>query len=200
MRSIYLGLMMALIVSPAMAETVFLKDGRIVEGKILEKTDKGVKVDVNGTAMTYYADEIKTVDGQPLPKPVLPVPAYIAEANSNTPAVVDSAKRELIVKFIEVFGTKAAMIQNLGNMMKSLPADDPQSQRLKDSIKVDEILERLVPVYDKQFSEEELQKFIDFYSSPAGRKLLQGIPVIMQKSVQVSAEYFQEKFPELKAK
>ncbi len=102
-----------------------------------------------------------------------------------------------MLKFIEAFGTKAAMKENLDEMLKTLPPDSPDTTKLKEGIKVDEIIDRLVPIYEKQFSAKELQTFIDFYSSPDGQKLVRGIPVIMKESVEVSAQYFSEKFPDM---
>lgn len=45
------------------AETIVLKTGKTIESKILEKTDKNIKVDISGIPITYYLDEIKTIDG-----------------------------------------------------------------------------------------------------------------------------------------
>jgi uncharacterized protein len=194
---IYLPIVLLCLTSTVNAATIHLKNGKAVTGTILEQNDKNVKVSVDGTTMTYYADEVQDIDGvalaqapkaQPLTGVIQPV------------ASVPGAKRDLILKFIEVFGTKDAMAKNLEAMMQSLPADDPQSQKIKNNIKVDEIIEQLIPLYDKQFSEADLKGFIDFYSSPQGRKLVQSIPEIMRGSVEVSAKYFQEKFPELQEK
>ena len=191
---------MVLVSSTAFAATVHLNNGQEVSGTILSQTAKNVKIDVNGTTMTYYADEVKDVDGVALgagaapTKDIMPVRSVSAGSSATS-----SSKKVLILKFVEVFGTRKAMTENLGAMLKSLPEDDTEAQKLKYNIKVDEIIDRLVPIYDKQFSEQDLQAFIDFYSSPAGRKLVEGIPVIMRQSVDVSTRYFQEKFPELKA-
>ncbi|MDP2923692.1 MAG: tetratricopeptide repeat protein [Candidatus Omnitrophota bacterium] len=46
-------------------ETVKLKSGKIVEGKILEKTDQYVSIDVSGVVLKYYLDEIDTVGQLP---------------------------------------------------------------------------------------------------------------------------------------
>jgi len=43
------------------AETVYLKSGKTIEGKILEKTDKYVKIDFEGVVLTYYLDEIAKI-------------------------------------------------------------------------------------------------------------------------------------------
>ncbi|MCK4809543.1 MAG: hypothetical protein KAS99_01220 [Candidatus Omnitrophica bacterium] len=48
--------------SSAYAETIILKSGRKVEGKIVEKTDQYIKVDFEGLLLTYYFDEIKRIE------------------------------------------------------------------------------------------------------------------------------------------
>ncbi|MDD4955678.1 MAG: tetratricopeptide repeat protein [Candidatus Omnitrophica bacterium] len=48
----------------AFAETIVLKSGKTIEGKILEKTEKSVKVDISGIPITYYLDEIQTIDSE----------------------------------------------------------------------------------------------------------------------------------------
>ncbi|MDD4183308.1 MAG: hypothetical protein PHT53_05765 [Candidatus Omnitrophica bacterium] len=50
------------------AESIVLNSGKTVTGKILEKTDKSIKVDVESIPVTYYFDEIKTIDGSVLSK------------------------------------------------------------------------------------------------------------------------------------
>ena len=128
------------------------------------------------------------------------LPAFAQEAAAPAAASSEAPapdKKELILKFIDVFGTRQAMSDNLTEMLKTMPEDSPDTKKLKEGIKVDEIIERLVPIYDKQFSAKELQAFIDFYSSPDGQKLVRGIPVIMKESVDVSSKYFSEKFPEM---
>ena len=205
MRIFLAFILLFLCAVPVFAETVHLKDGNAITGKILERNAKSVKVDVDGTAMTYYADEIQDIDGTALTAavpPAAPTPAAqtAPAVEMPAPAAVSSApKKDLILKFIDVFGTRAAMSANLEAMLKSLP-EGAETQKLKENIKVDEIIERLIPIYDKQFSESDLKAFIDFYSSSAGRTLVAGIPVIMRDSVEVSSQYLQEKFPEMKQK
>lgn len=54
-----------LITSFSSAETVKLKSGYIHEGKIIEKTDKYIKLDMGiGVPITYYLDEIEAIDGK----------------------------------------------------------------------------------------------------------------------------------------
>ncbi len=193
--------------SHASAEMITLKDGRSVAGKILEKTPQSIKVEVNGMAMTYYNDDIKDIDGvaiaTPTPAPAIAAPAApAATASAITPlSIITPEKRALILKFMDVFGTRQALAQNFEAMMNHLPADKPEeSAKLRERIKVDEIVEQLIPVYDRNFSTEDLQGFIDFYDSPKGHKLVSTIPIVMKESIEVSAKYLQDKFPELQGK
>src|SRR5476651_429699 len=54
-----------LFTSLASAATVNLTDGRSVQGDIIKQDDKSLQVSVDGVSMTYYADEIKDIDGKP---------------------------------------------------------------------------------------------------------------------------------------
>lgn len=46
------------------AETILLKSGKTVEGRIIEKTDKYIKIDVEGVPLTYFLNEVESVVGQ----------------------------------------------------------------------------------------------------------------------------------------
>ncbi len=56
-----------------LAETIQLKSGKKVEGKILEQTDQYIKVDTGlGVTVTYYQDEIEQMVATPHPSPESP--------------------------------------------------------------------------------------------------------------------------------
>jgi hypothetical protein len=46
-------------------QTVVLKSGQRVEGNIIEQSDKYVKLDFQGVALTFYNDEISTIEESP---------------------------------------------------------------------------------------------------------------------------------------
>jgi hypothetical protein len=217
---------MLLVVGQARAEVVNLTDGRSVQGSILQKDAKSLQVSVDGVTMTYYADEIKDIDGKPFsgaqaqtapdagnaPQPVSATdtgtqstvttnsPAPVPEAAAVSAASVDPDKKALILKFIEVFGTRQALTNNFELMLKQIAKEKPdEAQKIRDRVKVDEIIDRLLPIYDRNFSADDLKAFIDFYQSPQGHKLIATIPELMKESVQESVKYMEEKFPEAKA-
>ncbi|MDD5561012.1 MAG: hypothetical protein PHT50_02645 [Candidatus Omnitrophica bacterium] len=63
--------------SVAFAETVILKSGQKVDGKIIEKTDKYITIDFEGVVLTYFLDEIASIDESKKPDLV------ISEDNPN---------------------------------------------------------------------------------------------------------------------
>jgi len=70
------------------AETITLKSGQEIEGKIIEKTDKYLKVDFQGVTITYFNDEIERVDSNTTVMPLLnrqvykqPIVKLVSEGN-----------------------------------------------------------------------------------------------------------------------
>jgi hypothetical protein len=55
----------------------------------------------------------------------------------------------------------------------------------------------IASVYAEVFSEDELKEIIEFYQSPLGRKLLDRMPDLMQKSMQISQDRVKSMMPEL---
>lgn len=67
MRKRFIGILLIAVlffVDLAFAETIMLKSGQKVEGKIIEKTDKYVRLDFFGVPLTYYLDDIESIDGK----------------------------------------------------------------------------------------------------------------------------------------
>ena len=59
-------------------ETLKLKNGKVINSKIIKKTEKAVQMNIDGMAITYYLDEIESIDGK-----VLAIPK-IEEKTINT--------------------------------------------------------------------------------------------------------------------
>lgn len=49
------------------AETIVLKSGKTIEAKIIERRDEYIKIEYYGVPLTYFFDEIESIDGE---KPV----------------------------------------------------------------------------------------------------------------------------------
>jgi hypothetical protein len=214
MRKMVLCLAFLFAAGPCLAATLVLKSGGAVTGTIVERTVDSVKIDVSGVTVTYYADEIESVneDGVPVrsaaPASAEPSPAVIGppvreaepqavkvpEAPGYSEELMRMSKQELILRFVDVFGTKETMQANFDQMSQSMTAE--QARDFKQAFKVDDIVRELLPIYEKHFSESDLRAFIAFYDSGAGRKLVTTIPLIMKESIDVSMKYFEAHLPE----
>ena len=91
---------------------------------------------------------------------------------------------------MEANGTKQIMTQNMEQILASVPEE--RKAQFKDILDVDKIIEQLVPIYDKYYTEEDIKALVDFYESPVGKKQLQNTPDIMTEAVQVMIQYFQK--------
>ena len=116
------------------------------------------------------------------------------EASATTSAPqgkIDSAKEADIRRLLDLIGTKAlamqsidAMSQSIRPLLKSsLPPGDYREKLVdlffaKFTSKLDgqHILDLAVPIYDKNFSHEEIRNLITFYQTPLGQKVTTVLP------------------------
>jgi len=180
--------------SHAFADTVYLKSGRVVEGNIIERSDRQIKIDVNGMTLTYYMDEVDRVDsaqGAPASQAVLGQDERIATMPSQGNIYSALSKEGLVLKYMEVTGVKSNMQKTFADIVDAAPEE--KKADLRQVLNLDEVLRQLAPVYEQYFSERDLQELIAFYESDVGRKLLRTAPLILKDSMDKSLEYFQGK-------
>lgn len=87
-KIVFFCICLILFVSSAFADTITLKSGKQVEGKILEKTAESVKIDFQGVELTYFLDEIDSINEEKImpaveageTKPVLQEEISVKEA------------------------------------------------------------------------------------------------------------------------
>jgi hypothetical protein len=75
------------------ADTVVLKSGKQIEGTIVEKTNDSIKIDINGATLTYYLDDIATINSEAVvaESPVkAPTSAAITPPTTQTPIVIEN--------------------------------------------------------------------------------------------------------------
>lgn len=200
LRILVLFALIALIPVTAHAEILIMKDGRSINAKILNRDSKKIKIEENGRTVTYFLDQVQSING----KPIADWEEESAEEDATpadsgtTPAPakakpISITKLELIKKFIDIFGTRQSMVQNFERMLAGLPPD--QGKEVRKILNVDEIIDNIVPLYDKYFTQQELETYVNFYTSPQGQKFLATIPMIMKESVDVNIEYFKTRLP-----
>jgi hypothetical protein len=70
-----------------------------------------------------------------------------------------------------------------------LPADyeDRETKKVDEMLRQmpwDDMMQAMIPVYQKHFTKKNVNDLIAFYSTPTGQKLLRDMPAIMSESMQ----------------
>ena len=120
----------------------------------------------------------------------------------------DAPEKADIVKFLDLMHARVQMVQTLDGMAKQmrLGAEQGFKQQVPDaspeqlakvdklfddifkSLPVDEMMDAIVPIYQKHLTKADLAAVTAFYSSPAGQKILKEMPAIMSEAMQAGGE------------
>jgi hypothetical protein len=68
------------------ADTIVLKSGKRIEGKISERTENYIKIDISGTTLTYFIDEIATINEGSVMREAEPTDSVPRASESQTAA------------------------------------------------------------------------------------------------------------------
>jgi len=109
-------------------------------------------------------------------------------------AQIPEDKRQEIEKMLKLTGTEKMMGQMMAQLIDTLKTRSPQVSAefwVKFQAKVDthELIEKLMPLYDKYYTIDDLKAVNAFYASPAGQKVLASLPQIMQESMKIGQEW-----------
>ena len=101
-----------------------------------------------------------------------------AFAQSQTqPQTQNSEKINSIKELISITDAKNVTQQILNQSVDAMKSQFPQvPQKFWDEFKAganaDELINRLIPIYNKYFTEEDIKQLIAFYQTPLGKKLI----------------------------
>ncbi|WP_442794744.1 DUF2059 domain-containing protein [Pelobium manganitolerans] len=82
------------------------------------------------------------------------------------------------------------MIAALKTNMKSVP--EGFWDAFEQEINAENLIERIIPIYEKHYSEKDIDGLITFYQSDLGKKVTATLPAIMQESMQIGQTWGKE--------
>ncbi|HVW60539.1 MAG TPA: DUF2059 domain-containing protein [Puia sp.] len=117
--------------------------------------------------------------------------------NSTTAAAPESPKIKNIRKIMALTGSGKLGIQVMQNMVNTFkttyPNVDPSFwDDFMKEVKPDDLVNMVIPVYDRNFTDEEIDGMLAFYSSSVGQKVLAKLPVVLQESMEAGKSWGQE--------
>lgn len=100
-------------------------------------------------------------------------PILFAQAVNATPNLSDEKKKELIASAQE----------------QSVRSSERLRQLFVQKIDLSKVMQEVaLQVYDKNFTEPEMQDIITFYKTPTGKKTLQALPAVMSESMEMTTK------------
>lgn len=156
-----------------------------------DSTVKSIRIAASTVA--FLAIVALNAPAQTNPAPSAAPDASTAAHATDTPPV-DPAKEVEIRKMLATNGTEKLMDQMKTRMFTIFRERQPNVpaatwDRLEARMDSHELLEKLIPLYDKYFTLEDLKAANAFYASPAGQHIVEQTPKLMAETSQVSQEW-----------
>jgi hypothetical protein len=109
-------------------------------------------------------------------------------------AQVAPEKRAEIEKMLRLTGMEKLMTQMMGQMISAFKRQMPDTSaefwnKFEEKLDVHELLEKVIPVYDKYYTLEDLKAVNAFYETPAGKKILSTLPQVSQECMKIGQEW-----------
>ena len=136
----------------------------------------------------------------------------LAQPQAAPQQKMDPAKEAAIRRLIEIMGGKKMMDQMAAQMVaqtrseltKTIPQGtrgqqiaDAYFQKLQARLRGEEVIELIIPIYNKYFAKEDIEALIQFYQSPLGQRFLQVMPQIASESLSLGMRWGQRIFEEI---
>jgi hypothetical protein len=106
--------------------------------------------------------------------------------------------RDLMKSTMEIMTKQIhKMTHDMLQKQSNLPADFEarENKTVDDMLKdmpIDELIDSMIPVYQKHFTKGDMDGLVAFYSSPTGQKIVKEMPAITAESMQASSGIIQK--------
>jgi hypothetical protein len=154
----------------------------------------------------------------------LSLPLAALESAQAAASAVDQSTRDEVVRFMELMQVRSQMMTIMNasegqqkriaeqSFKQTHPNATPQQLQRTDQMidttmkemtsggMIDEMIDAIVPIYQRHFSKADLDAILAFYTSPVGQKMQNENPAIAQESMQAVGDIVSKRLPELTQK
>ena len=133
--------------------------------------------------------------------------SYVTVAQTR-PAEDTTPSKEQVLKFLDILRVKSQLTLYFDGVAKeaklgaedgfkrkvpdATPAQlaevDDFAERLFQGMPIDEMVDAMVPIYQRHLTREDIDSIMGFYSSPVGQKLQREQPAMMQEGMKAGGE------------
>ncbi len=139
-------------------------------------------------------------------------------AVAQPPAVADATPSKAeVIRFMDLVQIRVRVAQVFDGMkaqarlgaeqgfQKKVPNATPEQLKKVDAIAdelfngfpIDDMINAMIPIYQKHLTKGDLQAVTKFYSSPSGRKFIREAPAMMSEAMQVGGEMGRSRMSDL---
>jgi hypothetical protein len=178
---------------------------------------------ISGALMVVAHSPSVQVNAQEKPSaPAKPEPRTPAKTAPQPSGAIDKQKEARIRELMDVTGTKnlgqqliAAGMEQFRSSVQDSQPNNPRAKQFVDAFvarfqkhfDVNSLNDRIIPIYDKYLTSEDVQGLLDYYRSPLGQRMLKALPEVTresqatgfalgQKAAQETMEELKADFPE----
>ena len=106
----------------------------------------------------------------------------------------ETQKQKDIRKLLQITGSgelgTQVMNQMIGSMKKAMPnVPDKFWNDFMKEVHTGELVDLIVPIYDRNLTHDDVRQLIKFYESPTGKKFVMVLPKITQESMVVGEKW-----------
>jgi hypothetical protein len=121
--------------------------------------------------------------------------------------------KQQVMQFLEVTQARARVVQLLDGVKKQgrlgaeigfkqkvpdatpeeLARVDASADSMFEAFSADEMIDAIVPIYQKHLTKSDIDAILAFYATPAGQRLLKETPAILAESMEVGGEMGRKK-------
>ncbi len=110
-----------------------------------------------------------------------------ADSSAGQARPPETQKQKDIRKLLKITGSAElgtqVMTQMIGNMKRAMPqVPDKFWNDFMKEVHTDELIDMIVPVYDRNLTQQDVTELIKFYETPTGRKFVSVLPKTTQES------------------
>lgn len=118
-------------------------------------------------------------------------PAWMARAETGEDAKRQDIRRLLVITGSADMGLQM-VDQMIANYQKHLPQVPPAFwEAFREDVHLEEMIDLVVPIYEKHLTHQEVRVMIDFYSTPIGRRVVEAMPAILFESTEAGHQWGQ---------
>lgn len=106
--------------------------------------------------------------------------------------------RDMMTQMVTVMKNQEhQMTHQMITKQKNLPPDfevktSKMIDDMMDNMPIDDLLQAMIPVYQRHFTKGDIDALVAFYNSPTGQKMVKELPAITAESMQASSGIMQK--------